>query len=61
MGVHPHLCICSGFSISEGTQTFTPPSQTNQDWVLFITKGTDLNSGTTLLPVAPKVKSFTVN
>lgn len=35
------------FSVAAGSQIFTPPSSTTSDWVLWITDGSNLNSGAT--------------
>lgn len=37
----------SPFPVSAGTTIQTPPSETGSDWVLWITSGTNLNTGTT--------------
>lgn len=44
---NPDASLEPPFAVSSGNQTFTPPSEANQDWVLWISDGSNLNSTNT--------------
>jgi Putative collagen-binding domain of a collagenase len=46
----PDANLGSPFRVATGEQTFTPPSDTTSDWVLWITDGSNLNRGVTHPP-----------
>lgn len=41
----PNANLSAPFSVTAGNQTFTPPNDISSDWVLFVSDGTNLNSG----------------
>lgn len=42
---NPNANLGAEFSVTAGSRTFTPPSSTSSDWVLWITDSSNLNSG----------------
>jgi hypothetical protein len=42
----PNATLGVPFSVKAGTQTYTPPNNVNEDWVLWISDGSQLNSVT---------------
>lgn len=47
---NPGASLGTPFAVSAGNQTFTPPNNVNKDWVLWISDGTNLNSGVINMP-----------
>lgn len=43
----PNATLGSPFEVSPGPQRFTPPRDTDKDWVLWISDGSNLNAGVT--------------
>ena len=42
---NPNATLGNSFNVPSGTQTFTPPNSTSEDWVLWVSDGSNLNSG----------------
>ncbi|MBZ0297681.1 MAG: DUF5060 domain-containing protein [Anaerolineae bacterium] len=46
----PNANLGEAFAVTSGVNTFSPPSESNQDWVLWITEGTASNPTATPIP-----------